>query len=210
MKELYTNIKEVFNKEKNITRFIFILFLVSIIIGCLFVNFISKDDKSLLLEQLDNYLSNISLFKKSLFNFSIYKDSLITNFILITLIYLLGMSIIGVLIVILYIFYEGFALGLNVSVFVLKYGIKGGVGVGGYTLCTLLRLIPIYFITFFAIFISIKFIKAFIKKDSLNFKSFLGKYSLIYIVCFTLILITSLFNTYLLTLLMKLFTIIIQ
>ena len=210
MKELYTNLKEVFNKEKNITRFIFVLFIISVVVGCLFVNFISKSDKTLLLDQLDNYLSNISLFKKSLFSFSIYKDSLLTNLILISLIFVFGMSIVGVLIIILYIFYEGFALGINVSAFILKFGIKGGVGVGAYTLCTLLRLIPLYLITFFAIFISIKFIKAFIKKDNLNFKSFLGKYLLIYIICFTLILITSMCDTYLLTLLMKLFTIVIQ
>ena len=210
MKELYTNLKEVFNKEKNITRFIFVLFIVSVIVGCLFVNFISKDDKTLLLNQLDNYLSNVSLFKNSLFSFITYKDSLITNILLISLIFLFGMSVIGVLLIILYIFYEGFALGINISAFILKFGIKGGVGVGCYSLCTILRLIPIYLIAFFAIFISIKFIKAFIKKDNLNFRSFLRKYLLIYIFCFTLILITSLCDTYLLTLLMKLFTIIIQ
>ena len=210
MKELYTNLKDVYNKEKNITRFIYILFLISVVVGCLFVNFISKDDKTLLLNQLDNYLSNVSLFKKSLFTFFIYKDSLITNIVLISLIFLFGMSLIGALIIIIYIFYEGFALGINISAFILKFGLKGGVGVGFYTLCTILRLIPIYLITFFSIFISIKFVKAFIKKDNLNFKSFLGKYLLIYIICFTIVLVTSMSDTYLLTLLMKLFTIIIQ
>ena len=117
---------------------------------------------------------------------------------------------IGVLAVIIIMFFKGFMLGTTLSTFILKYHIKGVLGMVLYVFPAFLCNILIYtFISFFAIHASIKFLKALLKKDSLNFRVFLGKYLLAFIISIILMLITCLVDSYLTPLLLKLFTYII-
>lgn len=207
MKKIINYLNETVKKEKNILIFNTIIFLVGVVLGSLFINFITNDDKKLLIEQVSTFFSNIKKLTSDIFGFESFLSILFNNLLVLSIIFVLGISMIGIPIVIFILFFKGFMLGTTISTIILKYSIKGIIGVILYIFPVCILSICVYlFMCFYAIYASKKFLRAFLKKDTLNFKQFLGKYLLSFIVSITLILLLSLLDAYLTPLLLKLFT----
>lgn len=207
MKKIINYLNETVKKEKNILIFNTIIFLVGVVLGSLFINFITNDDKKILIEQVSTFFSNIKKLTSDIFGFESFLSILFNNLLVLSIIFVLGISMIGIPIVIFILFFKGFMLGTTISTIILKYSIKGIIGVILYIFPVCILSICVYlFMCFYAIFASKKFLRAFLKKDTLNFKQFLGKYLLSFIVSITLILLLSLLDAYLTPLLLKLFT----
>lgn len=207
MKKIINYLNETIKKEKNILLFNTIIFLVGVVLGSLFINFITNDDKKLLIEQVSTFFSNIKKLTSDIFGFESFLSILFNNLLVLSIIFVLGISMIGIPIVIFILFFKGFMLGTTISTIILKYSIKGIVGAILYIFPVCILTICVYlFMCFYAIYVSKKFLRAFLKKDSLNFKQFLGKYLLSFIVSIILILLLSLLDAYLTPLLLKLFT----
>ena len=207
MKKIIAQLIKYVKNQKYIVTFILILFLIGVFIGSLFISFISTNDKEILYNQVDTYFKNISVLNCSVYGISYFKSDLINNIVQIVSIYLLGLSMVGIVFIILIIFFKGFILGTTLSSIVLKYNIKSIIGI-------VLYIIPIYalkivlyvFVSFFAISASLKFIKAILKKEQLNFKTFLGKYIISFMISIILIIVLCLLDSYLTPHLLKLFT----
>lgn len=207
MKKIINYLNETVKKEKNILIFNTIIFLVGVVLGSLFINFITNDDKKILIEQVSTFFSNIKKLTSDIFGFESFLSILFNNLLVLSIIFVLGISMIGIPIVIFILFFKGFMLGTTISTIILKYSIKGIIGVILYIFPVCILSICVYlFMCFYAIYASKKFLRAFLKKDTLNFKQFLGKYLLSFIVSITLILLLSLLDAYLTPLLLKLFT----
>lgn len=207
MKKIINYLNETVKKEKNILIFNTIIFLVGVVLGSLFINFITNDDKKLLIEQVSTFFSNIKKLTSDIFGFESFLSILFNNLLVLSIIFVLGISMIGIPIVIFILFFKGFMLGTTISTIILKYSFKGIVGAILYIFPVCILTICVYlFMCFYAIYVSKKFLRAFLKKDSLNFKQFLGKYLLSFIVSIMLILLLSLLDAYLTPLLLKLFT----
>ena len=207
MKKIINYLNETVKKEKNILIFNTIIFLVGVVLGSLFINFITNDDKKLLIEQVSTFFSNIKKLTSDIFGFESFLSILFNNLLVLSIIFVLGISMIGIPIVIFILFFKGFVLGTTISTIILKYSIKGIIGIILYIFPVCILSICVYlFMCFYAIYASKKFLRAFLKKDTLNFKQFLGKYLLSFIVSIMLILLLSLLDAYLTPLLLKLFT----
>lgn len=207
MKKIINYLNETIKKEKSILVFTILIFLIGLVIGSLFINFITETDKKLLIEQLTLYLSSIEKLSSDVFGINVFFDNIINNGLQLSIIFVLGISMIGVPAVILILFLKGFMLGTTLSTFILKYSFKGVIGTFLYVFPVMIINILIYiFLSFFAVHASIKFLKAFLKKDNLNFKSFLGKYLLSFFISILLMAIICLIDSYLTPLLLKLFT----
>ena len=207
MKKIINYLNETVKKEKNILLFNTIIFLVGVVLGSLFINFITNDDKKLLIEQVGTFFSNIKKLTSDIFGFESFLSILFNNLLVLSIIFVLGISMIGIPIVIFILFFKGFMLGTTISTIILKYSIKGIVGAILYIFPVCILTICVYlFMRFYAIYVSKKFLRAFLKKDTLNFKQFLGKYLLSFIVSIMLILLLSSLDAYLTPLLLKLFT----
>lgn len=207
MKKIINYLNETVKKEKNILIFNTIIFLVGVVLGSLFINFITNEDKKILIEQVSTFFSNIKKLTSDIFGFESFLSILFNNLLVLSIIFVLGISMIGIPIVIFILFFKGFMLGTTISTIILKYSIKGIIGVILYIFPVCILSICVYlFMCFYAIYASKKFLRAFLKKDTLNFKQFLGKYLLSFIVSITLILLLSLLDAYLTPLLLKLFT----
>ena len=197
---------ELIKKEKNIFRFIVFLYIVGIVCGTLFTNYINNHDKTLLMNQVTNYISGVKQLSKSTFGIKALFANLNNNFLQLLIIYVLGLSLIGIITVILIIYFKGFISGITLSSFILKYKIKGIIYTSIYTVfCIIPYFICYTFISFFAIYVSLKVIKAFLKKEKLNFKQFLGKYIISFLICILLVIISSIIDSYLLPVIIKIF-----
>lgn len=210
MKKIIKYLNETIKKEKNILIFILITFFLGLILGSLFINFITEDDKKLLVEQLELFLSNVKNLTKDVFGIKVFSGEILNNGFQLFIIFVLGISMIGLPVVIIIMFFKGFMLGTTLATIILKYQFKGIIGSFLYVFpCYIFNIIIYIFISFFAVHASIKFLKALFKKDNLNFKSFFGRYLLSFIISMFFMFIVCLLDAYLTPGLLKLFTYII-
>lgn len=210
MKKIINYLKEELKKENNLIILILAIFIIGLVVGSLFVNFITKDDKTLLINQVETYFSSVKSLDKKVFGINAFTPNLINNELQIFLIFALGLSILGIPVVILIMFFKGFMLGVTLATFILKYQLLGVLPSLLYIFpCFIIYIIIYILISFFAVSTSLKFLKAIIKKDNLSFKKFLGKYLLCFLICLVLIIINTLLDAFLTPILLKLFTYII-
>ena len=203
MDKLINNIKF----DKKYVLFSFILIFLGIITGALFIVILNSADKNLVIEYITDYFNNIK--NNNINNLDILKNTLITNYIVITIILAIGFTSFFFPINILLLFYKSFILGFTISSFILSFGMIG-------ILLSLLYIFPhlifniiiLGLLTAFTLKISINIIKSIIKKKDMNMRIYFNKYFSIILLATLLITITSLYESfvlpYLLNILVKL------
>lgn len=207
MKKIYSYLYSTLKNNKHIIKFLLVVFFFGIVFGSLFLNFISDNDKIVLTNNISDFFNNVDKLNKYVLGLDVFKDNLINSLFISTLIFILGLSIIGIVIVIFIIFYKGFATGLSISSIILKYKFKGILGAFLYVFpFNIIEILIFIFLSLYAVNSSLKFIRAIVKKDNLNFKTFIGKYLLSFIISIFMLTITSLCKAYILPFMLKLFT----
>ena len=207
MKKIYSYLYSTLKSNKHIIKFLLVVFFLGIVFGSLFLNFISDNDKIVLTNNISDFFNNVNKLNKYVLGLDVFKDNLINSLFISTLIFILGLSIIGIVIVIFIIFYKGFATGLSISSIILKYKCKGILGAFLYVFpFNIIEILIFIFLSLYAVNSSLKFIRAIVKKDNLNFKTFIGKYLLSFIISIFMLTIISLCKAYILPFMLKLFT----
>ena len=112
--------------NKRINLFVFFVIILGIISGTIFLLALNETDKELVINQISSFMSNIN--NNELNNFNAFKNVLIENIIFIVLIWILGMSIIGIIFNIFFVYLKGFIVGFTLSSFFMIYGYKALIG----------------------------------------------------------------------------------
>lgn len=189
--------------NKKINLFVVFIVILGIISGSIFLMVINDSDRTLVTEEITTFISNIST--NSINNSSAFKNSIIESLILILLTWILGMSIIGTIFNIFFIYLKSFAIGFSISSFILVYKYKG-------ILSSLVYIIPSQLINILIMLIigvyTILFAKylfkiIFLKDKSINLGRFFKKYMLVFGICLILGLISSVLEAYLVPSLLK-------
>ena len=190
------------NRSKNQKKLYILLIglaLLSFVIGIIFIFLISNDNKILIKDNLtsyfNNYNSSLELFFKTLFNYFIY----------IIVIWILGISIIGIPLVLFMYLFKFFVFGFSLSSIINSFGFKGIV-------ISLLDLFPHKFtflivlllVTFYSLSFSIKLIKNLFFKKVINLKEAMSKYFKILIICLSISLIITLYEVFISSFFIKL------
>jgi len=196
-------------KQKKIYFFLVGLVIISILSGIFFWFMISDNDKLLVTNQLTSFFNSIKKGAKINYWGSLL-NSIITNLIYIILIWLLGISIIGLPIVLFMITIKSFIVGFSISSIVAIYGFKGLLGALVYTFPhQIIFLLLLILLGFYSISFCIKLFKYLFLKQIINFKSAMRRYLQILLISIGAGIFISLFETFISTFLIKLFTTII-
>ena len=195
-------IKQYFKVNSKIFLFLTILFIIGIISGSIFYLTISDVDNNLVISFLQNYINGI---KNDTFSF---KESLISylgsNVFLYGITWLLGFSIIGVPIILFLFFYKCFCLGFSITSILSLYKAKGIILAFIYVFPHHIIYVFLYMILIiYAFTISFNIIVAVIKKSEVSFKNITHKYFIIILICLAIIILFSLYESYLLPKIMK-------
>lgn len=200
--------KKVLNKILNIDKktflFLAIICIIGIITGSLFTTVLSTNDKEIVSKSLNDYINNISSIKISL---NTFLSNFILNILYAAIIWILGISIIGLPIVIIIIFFKSFIISFSISSFIINYKAKGIL----YSLIyifphMIINLLIYIYLGVFSIKLSLSLIKAIINKKNIIFKNDFKSYFKLFFLCFLAILLTSLYETMLMPLLFKYLT----
>ena len=197
-------------KQKKLYRIIITLMIFGIISGILFIFFISKESKTKALVSIKNFfdLMNTSTginYGKSLLN------TLVNNIGYVLLIWLLGVSIIGLPITIILAFMKSFIVGFSISSIISCYKAKGILGAFLYVFPHQIIILFIYLLlSFYSISFSIKLFKSLFLKQTINFRVVMQKYIKILLISLIGIIIVSLYEVFISTYFIKLFTMLLK
>ena len=133
------------------------------------------------------------------------KNSLISNITYILLIWILGMSIIGILINIFATYIKGFILGFSITSLIYVYGIKGLFASFIYIFPhQLLNIMAILLVFIYSVMLT-KYLFRIVSGDkTINIRVFLKKYFFILLISLGITLISSLFESFVTPALFKL------
>lgn len=189
--------------NKKVNLFVIFIVILGIISGSLFLMVLNENDKSEVINEISTFMANINT--NNINNLNSFKNSLIEGMILIILSWILGMSIIGVIFNIFFIYMKSFTIGFSISSFILVYKYKGILSSLVYTVPSQLINILIILIlgVYTLLFSKYLFKMIFIKDKTVNLGKFFKKYVLVFGICIILCLVSSLCEAYLLPSLLK-------
>lgn len=189
--------------NKKVNLFVIFIVVLGIISGSLFLMVLNENDKSEVINEISTFMTNINT--NNINNLNSFKNSLIEGMILIILSWILGMSIIGVIFNIFFIYMKSFIIGFSISSFILVYKYKGILSSLVYTVPSQLINILIILIlgVYTLLFSKYLFKMIFIKDKTVNLGKFFKKYVLVFGICIILCLVSSLCEAYLLPSLLK-------
>ncbi len=190
---------------KNLLVFLIGFFVTAIVIGIIY--FLSLDNGSLssIYTNVDKY------FTVSVTSLNVFIKELFSNIFNVFIIWIFGISVIGIFIVLFLLFSEGFGFGVIASSIIKMYNIKGIVGVFLYLFpCKIIYIFILIILSFRAINFSYKLINFLIFKKDIDIKQELKKYFKILVIMIIFSFVYSIFNVFVNPLCIKLWTFFIK
>lgn len=195
--------------EKKKYLFLIGILVVGIIFGIIFSNILNDNDQILVEDKLTAYFLNIKN-NKELDYFNNFTNSFSNNIFFLCLIWILGLSIIGLVLNVFILFFKGFTTGFAIGSIINVYLYKGIVGSVLYIFPHILINLFVYIVlVYYANNFSIKLFKTLFLKKEIKYNDIVKKYSKILLYAFILLLISSIIETFLAPFIMKLFTFLI-
>ena len=168
--------KELINKIKQ-NKLLFILLIIMIlftILGILFPALINSENKTLIKDSIESFMKAID--KKNINYISAFISSITNNIIVTILIWILGISIIGIPIILISIAFKSFLTGFSITSIFITYGIKGTLIAIIYTLPNIINLLGSFLLGYYAISFSIMIYKSVFKKETRNWQPIVKRY----------------------------------
>lgn len=195
------------NQKKRYVLLI-VLTIIGIITGIIFTTILSKIDQNLVNNQLTNFFEQMKSGKINYTNGII--NSITSNLLYCFGVWLLGISIIGLPVIIFLLFMKGFITGFSIGSIISLYHWKGIVGAITYIFPHhILSLLLSIVLSFYAISFSSKLFSSLFLKKEINFKEVMHRYLKVLLICSIGFLICSIFEIYVSPFLIRLFTYII-
>lgn len=203
MKKLMDKLLNIVKFDKRYVLFCLILVLIGIITGSLFIVILKSSDKNLIIEYIESFIDGI---KNNNFDYiDTFKNTIITNYIIVLSISIIGFTYFLIPVNILILFYKSFIIGFSLSSFILTYKFKGLLLSIVYIFPHLILNILLFSIlTAFTIKLSIKMINHIIKKKEVNMRLYFNKYFYTSLFVIIIITITSIYEAFAAPALLKL------
>ena len=190
------------------------LFLITIIIlgflsGIVLANILSYNDKKEVGEIVETYFLNLKN-NESINYIGNFLNNLGVNFFYLLLLFIFGISIIGIVLNPFILYFKSLITGFSVGIIISLYSFKGILGGILYLFPTqLLNLLIYMLVSFYGINLSIRLFKVLFLRKNINNNEFMKKYFQVLLFSSIVLLISTLYETFLSDFVMKFFTLFI-
>lgn len=189
-------------KQKKIYLFFISIILISVVFGFFFYFIISDSNKELVINIQKDFFSNLNNIKY----LGSFISSVLSNFIYIFLIFILGLSVVGILFILGILVFKSFILGFSISSLIGTFGFKG-------IILSFLYLFPhqVFFLivlllmSYYGCSFSIKLFKHIFKRSIINFRMLKEKYIKILLICLGSSLVCSMYEVFIMPYFLKMF-----
>ena len=190
-----------FMKKRKLFSSLLFVFIISFILGILFIFFISDNNKVIVKDGIELYFNGLSNLN--------YTDNfivgLINNIGLALIIWLLGISIFGCFIIFIIYFIKCFVVSFSFSSIIYVYGFKGIILSSIYSICYFINLGILFVLSYYAISFSILLFKYFFKNKDYNRIIIVKRYFKVFIICCLCIVLNLIIDSYLIPRILLLF-----
>ena len=188
--------------QKKLYIFLIGLAILSLIFGIIFIFLVSDSNLEMIYTNISCYFNDI----KSLKNTDILINSLYNNLIYIGVLWLLGMSIVGLPIIIVIFCFKFFITGFSISSIIYTFKAKGILKMFIHLFPhQIVYLIILLLICFYSVSFCIKLFKYLFLKKMINFKEVMSKYFKVLFISCLVSLFVSLYESYISLYLLNLF-----
>lgn len=195
MKKIMDKFKSNIKSNKKLIVFLVILGIIALVSGSIFTVMLNSSDKKLIANYISEFMNNLS--NNNLDYIIALQNGFISYFSFIIIIWLLGMSVIGIPIILFMYFSKIFVLGFSVSAIISNYGLKGCLLSFSYIFPHQIINIIIYTIlTLYALKVAGKTLYYIIKKEKLDFKHILHNYLFVLLGTIGVAVVMILFEVY--------------
>ena len=191
MKELLKKLK-----TKKVFIIIFIVTLLAFIIGILLVSIESKDNKELITTRLTTFFNNIK--ENKLNTQTLLYKSITNNLIINIIVWLLGISIIGLPIVLIILGFKSLTIGFTISSILYTYKLNGLIKVIIYIIPNIINLFVLFVLTYYSINFSLMLFNYLFRKKEYNKKLIVNRYLKLLILSLLISILTSVIETFIL------------
>ena len=190
-------------KRKLLVVLLFII-VISFTIGSLFISILSDGNQVLVKESIISYFNGIKTgeftYLKSLYSI------LSSNLILALFIWIMGISIIGVLLVVLLLIYESFITGFSLVSIIYTYGFKGILSCFIYMIPEVINLFVLFVLSYYSISFSILLFNYLFRKKDFNRKIIVFRYLKFLIISLGILIISSFISVFVIPNILKFLT----
>ena len=195
MKKLVDKLKNKVKIDKTLFIFLLVLVIVGIISGSLFITILNSEDKALTTQYLTAFLNNIETGQLDYLN--ILRNNLLSNLGFILAIWLLGISVIGLPVIVVMFFSKAFVLGFSIGSILYNYQLRGILFSLFYVFPgQVVNLFVLMILMIYAMSFSFRLIECIVKKKTLDFKTMINKYLVILGIVAGIVILTSFYDTY--------------
>lgn len=189
--------KNTIDKQKKYYKLLLILLIVTILIGIIYGILISKSDKAYVVGEIEKFFDGM----KSLENISYstsFLNTVLAQLLFVFGMWLLGISIIGIPVILFLFLVKGFYLGFSITSMIHAFGLKGILTSFTYLFPhQLIFLVVGLLLTFYATHFSVKLFSYLFLHKNVNFRNVTKKYSKILIISLVISLLGCLLETFL-------------
>lgn len=154
--------------------FFLTILLSSLVFGIFFALFLKASDKELVKNYLEQFFSMIQNNKFPFFQ--TFLNTSVSFLFLCLIIWILGMSVLGLPVNIFLFFTKGFTLGFTLASLLINYKLKGLLFGAIYLIPELIFLFLLLFLLYYACHLSFKIFQSVMKKKVIDFKPIRNKY----------------------------------
>lgn len=203
LKKVKTKVTYKLAEQKKIYIFLIVVMLIGLIFGIIYAVILNKSDHALVTTSLDSFFTSIKNndidYKRALIN------SLVGNISFVTFIFLLGISIIGIPLIIFSLASTAFIFGFSLSSIIYTYHFNGILKALCYLFPhQLVTLLMSLFLGFYALYFGIKLFKYLFRGIDINLRSSMKRYLQVYITVLLIFILCSFIEVFLSPALIKL------
>lgn len=203
MNSKINSIKSIIFPSKKINIFVISILFLGLISGAVFGNIISVNDKTLVIDKIKLFISNIN--SDSINGIEVFKNGISVNMLYLGIIWVMGMTFVGVVLNVVILFIKSFILGFSLASFIMVYSYKGLILSLIYLLFgQILNILVIVMVTIYGIMFSSKLnLIIFKNKQDNNIIKFFRNYVFILIIAIIVSIISSISEAFLLPAIIK-------
>lgn len=190
-------------KKRKLLVILLFITIISFILGSLFISVLSDNNQVLVKESIINYFNGIKTgdftYLKSLYSI------LSSNLIMGLFIWIMGISIIGILLVVLLLIYYSFITGFSLVSILYTYGFKGILVSIIYMIPEVINLFVLFVLSYYSISFSILLFNYLFRKKDINRKVVVTRYLKYLIISLGIFIITSFISVFVIPNILKFF-----
>lgn len=187
-------VKKIFKVNKRVFVFLIGIMIIGVVFGSSLPLLLNTQDKKLVSEYLFSFINEIKTgFSSLLF----LKNGLINNFVFSFMIWSLGISIIGIPIILFLYFFKCFIFGFSISSIIINYGFKGVAFSFFYIFPhQVINLLIYCFLSYYSLIFSFNLIFLILRKNNFNIRGSFAKYLKAYLFFLFVFCISSLYDSF--------------